>query len=101
MTGRRKVRPLPPPCYDPNCTCPGRDKPGVHYRPQLTAAAVKPKYAKYLPKVRTLCDDCIQDIHVQGFAVAPPPRPVRWRRTDANGSIRLCEKHKESRQENE
>lgn len=57
------------------------------------------RYARYKPKVHTVCGDCIADIHQLGVAVAPLPRPVRWRRSDADGALPLCEAHKEHRQE--
>lgn len=59
------------------------------------------RYAKFKPRTRQLCADCISDIHRLGVAVAPLPRPVRWRRTDSTGSAYLCEAHKDQRQESE
>lgn len=59
------------------------------------------RYAAVKPKTHTPCADCIADIHARGVAVAPYPRPVRWRRTDADGPMLLCEMHKDARQERE
>lgn len=59
------------------------------------------RYTKYHPKTRQLCADCVTEIHRLGVAKAPLPRPVRWRRTTAEGSTHLCETHKDQRQEQE
>lgn len=59
------------------------------------------RYARFKPKTHQVCADCIADIHARGVAVAPYPRPVRWRRTTPEGSIHLCEQCKDHRQEQE
>lgn len=52
------------------------------------------RYAKARLKRRTLCDDCVRDIHERGPAVAPLPRAVSWRRVDPAGRIDLlCDAH--------
>jgi len=43
-------------------------------------------YVAINPRQRTLCHDCIAAIHHLGVAVAPPPRQVRYRRTDIDGA---------------
>lgn len=69
-------------------------------RPTMAPGPTAPRYAKCNPKQRTLCDDCIRDIHALGQGVAPLPRVVRWRRTDPDGTTTLlCETHKEARKE--
>lgn len=72
-----------------------------HEKPRMRAATPAARYARYTPRRRVLCDDCVKDIHVRGIAVAPPPRGVRWKRTDADGTQNLCEQHKDRRQETE
>jgi len=60
------------------------------------------RYAKFTPKTRMLCDDCVAAIHRLGVAAAPLPRPVRWRRNETDQpTLRLCEPHKEERQDAE
>lgn len=59
------------------------------------------RYAKVKPKTHQVCGDCVRDIHARGVAVAPYPRPVRWRRTDPDGPMLLCEQHCQARQEAE
>lgn len=68
---------------------------------RMAARPAVARYTRVTPKTRTLCHDCIRDIHERGVAVAPPPRVVRWRRATADGSQFLCEQHKNARQENE
>lgn len=55
---------------------------------------------RYTPshhRTRVLCDDCVRAVHELGFAVAPPPRVVRWRRIEDGTVNRLCQAHKELR----
>lgn len=54
---------------------------------------------RYSPRERTLCSDCIADIHHRGAAVAPPPRGVRWRFCVGALTLHLCEIHKNQRLE--
>jgi hypothetical protein len=66
-------------------------------RKPFSAGSVK--YAKYKPKRRTLCTDCIRDIHERGQAVAPLPQVVMWKRVTGNGDVDLlCDKHRHIRQ---
>jgi len=57
----------------------------------------KVRYARARLRVRTLCDDCCLAIHELGQALAPLPRRALWRRTDAAGSMMLCQAHKDER----
>ncbi len=58
------------------------------------------KYTRYQPKRRTLCDDCVRDIHERGVAVAPLPQTVRWRRTGPDNAVALlCDRHRRERGE--
>lgn len=57
------------------------------------------KYQRVQPKRRTLCADCIRDIHNRGVAVAPFPGAVRWRRIEAGRIDLLCERCKTTRVE--
>lgn len=96
-----RIRPSPPiECNCPCCT--GMlfhvAQPPPTRKPRQTDAA---RYARYKPKVRSLCDDCIAEIHRLGVAVAPLPSPVRWRRTSPEGVTHLCERHKDQRTEQE
>jgi len=55
-------------------------------------------YTKYKPRRRTLCNDCVRDIHERGIALAPYPGVVSWRRVSADGVIDLlCDRHKRGR----
>jgi hypothetical protein len=66
------------------------------------ATGTRAKYARIRPRKRTLCDDCVRDIHVRGVAVAPLPQPVRWRRVTTDGEITLlCEAHRRAHMETE
>ncbi len=50
-----------------------------------------------LTRVRNgrLCTRCCRLIHELGVAVAPYPRPSRWRLSSPDGTEYLCEAHKE------
>ncbi len=70
------------------------DMPSRRPPPRMAARPSKPMYTKFKPVIRTLCHDCVRDIHERGVDVAPFPSTVRWRRTH-NGHIDLlCERHK-------
>jgi hypothetical protein len=58
------------------------------------------RYQRFKPKRRTLCMDCIRDIHERGIAVAPLPQVASWRRVTGNGDVDLlCDKHRRVRSE--
>lgn len=60
----------------------------------------KAKYTRFQPRRRTLCDECVRDIHERGVAVAPFPQSVRWRRVATDGAVLLlCEAHRRARME--
>lgn len=63
--------------------------------PKPSANPGKAAYTRSHPRVRTMCDDCIEDIHRRGVAVAPFPQVVRWRRRAGDDVKQLCEKHKQ------
>jgi hypothetical protein len=89
-----------PACPHPCCQgalfpLPPRPKPKMAANPQVA------RYARYRPRVRSLCDDCIRAIHELGIEKAPFPRAVRWRRTAQEGTTHLCEFHKDERMETE
>ena len=69
--------------------------------PKMATRPRKPIYAKVAPKRRTLCHDCIADIHAQGWLVAPPAVAAKWRRSVPGSSMLLCTRHKEWRAANE
>lgn len=97
----KKIKPTPPvPCHCPACTGALFHMPPPVKQPRTQTTKVA-RYARYKPKVRTLCDDCISDIHYLGMALAPLPAVVRWRRTDSDGVTHLCHRHKEERQAQE
>lgn len=67
-----------------------------------------PKSARYTRRpvgtrlTRVLCDDCTDDIHARGVAVAPYPRAARWVRTAPDEAARnICDMHKIERAETE
>lgn len=53
--------------------------------------------SRYTPINRTLCSDCITEIHRLGVALAALPRPVRWRYAKGALTLHLCEQHKNTR----
>lgn len=53
--------------------------------------------ARYSPTTRTLCSDCVQEIHRLGVGLAALPRPVRWRYSKGSLTLHLCEQHKNTR----
>lgn len=62
----------------------------------LAAEAVR--YQRYRPRRRTLCDDCIRDIHERGVQVAPLPQAAAWRRITGGGTVDvLCDPHRRAR----
>lgn len=72
-----------------------RSAPRMRPKPRNPAAA---KYVKHSPRRRTLCDECIRDIHERGWNVAPPALTVRWKATDDTGHVDLlCDLHKRAR----
>jgi hypothetical protein len=76
--------------------------PGARHEVKARKVAAGIRYLACRTRHRTLCDDCVEEIHVVGFAVAPPPRSVRWRRIAPDGTVtRLCGKHRAIRQDNE
>lgn len=65
-----------------------------------------PKGARYTRRpvgtrlTRVLCDDCTDDIHARGVAVAPYPRAARWVRVAPDEPPRhICDLHKGERNE--
>lgn len=95
------VKPSPPiECHSRCCT--GMlfhlPEPAAQRKPRETPLA---RYTRYTPRTRSLCEDCITEIHRLGVAVAPLPRPVRWRRSAPSGVTHLCEHHKDIRTEQE
>jgi hypothetical protein len=50
-------------------------------------------FRKYRSRTRTLCDQCIKDIHERGIAVAPLPQPVMWKHATGNIVELLCDRH--------
>jgi hypothetical protein len=61
----------------------------------------KPPRKPGVQAVRTrstkLCQQCTEEIHRFGQAVAPYPRLARWRVSDGETVERLCEAHKNQR----
>lgn len=70
----------------------GAVAPKMRPKPQKLSGV---KYSKCRPARRTLCHDCIRDIHTRGVAIAPLPRAVMWRRVDVeSGEVDLlCDNH--------
>jgi hypothetical protein len=70
--------------------------------PRLATSAAVPRYTRYKPVLRVLCDDCVRLIHQLGVAAAPLPLRGRWRRVagDAPPDV-LCDEHKRLRQAEE
>jgi hypothetical protein len=65
---------------------------------QIAAQATAVRYTKIRPAGRRiLCDDCCDDIHRRGQAVAPLPGHATWRRTGPDGGQVLCGRHKDAR----
>ncbi len=64
--------------------------------PRMAAspAAGRYRFARYKPRIRTLCAQCIRLIHALGPSVAPLPQPVRWRVTRGPLTEDYCEQHK-------
>ena len=61
--------------------------------------STKVRYSRFRSQGRTLCDDCIADIHARGQEGAPYPGRALWRRV-ASGEPRvllLCGRHKDER----
>ena len=52
------------------------------------------RYTRFKPRVRTLCHDCVRDIHERGIHIAPPPLTVSWKRLSSHGEDLICEQHK-------
>lgn len=52
------------------------------------------RYVKFKPRVRTLCHDCVRDIHERGIHIAPPPLTVSWKRHFLDDVDLICEQHK-------
>lgn len=52
------------------------------------------RLVRFKPRRRTLCDDCIRDIHERGITIAPPPLTVQWKRVTKNATDLICEQHK-------
>ena len=77
-----------------------RQTPRTRPKPRNPGVAT---YTKHSPKRRTLCDDCIRDIHERGWLVAPPALTVRWKVTVVGGLFGtghtdlLCDPHKRAR----
>lgn len=69
--------------------------------PKTAAPTTGGRWTKYHPKTHQLCDDCTATIHHLGMTAAPPPRPVRWRHSNTEGTALLCEQHKNQRQEHQ
>lgn len=66
--------------------------------PSRPAASPKARYTRIRkPRERQLCDDCCEDIHRLGQAVAPYPKHAVWRRSAKDGSAVLCHAHKDER----
>lgn len=74
---------------------PGEDPP-----PRMSVPPKAAVFARYRPRTRQLCFDCVADIHARGQAVAPLPASVRWRALIGSANYLLCERHKVHRQEN-
>lgn len=66
---------------------------------RASSGAGRPRYQRYRPARRRLCDDCIAAIHVLGVGGAPLPRTVRWRCVDADVVALLCDAHKSERED--
>lgn len=93
------IAPSPPiDCRCPHCTGTLFHLPEPGHG-QRNGKTPKARYARFKPKTRILCDDCVSDIHQRGIAVAPLPQAVRWRRSDADGVTHLCQHHKDIRTE--
>lgn len=76
------------------------EMPSLLIRRRRRATPDGPRYARYKPVTRWLCDDCVATIHALGVAEAPLPRPVRWRRTQRDHpAMHLCDRHKGAREE--
>lgn len=95
-----KIKPSPRiPCSCQDCT--GTLFP-VHAPDRKEKHSPVARYSRYTPRTRTLCDDCIRDIHARGVQVAPLPAGVRWRRSvTGEAPMHLCERHKTERHERE
>lgn len=66
--------------------------------PKMAASPAAPRYSRFKPTGRWLCDDCTRAIHEQGIERAPFPSRARWRRTDRDGgTLHLCDRHKNER----
>lgn len=67
---------------------------GSRPRPALRAQAPAARFTRFRPRTRTLCAECIREIHRLGPGVAPLPRPVRWHLHRGALTEAICEKHK-------
>lgn len=75
-------------------------KPPTPGAPALSKAleahrAFRGTYARYAPKGRVACDECVNVLH-EAKGVGEPPLSARHSRKSGAGTLRLCHPHNEA-----
>jgi hypothetical protein len=58
----------------------------------------RPRWSRYRPVNRVVCDECVIVLHEAG-GVGPPPRAARWRLSLGATSFFFCDNHTDQRRQ--